>query len=690
MGARVINCSWRQAGGFSQWEQDVITAATQRGALIVAAAGNNHLQNLDESPYYLASYDHVLSVGATTDTSDEIAYFTNIGLSVSVFAPGMRIHVAKDNGSYGTDQGTSHSSPLVAGLAGLLFAAHPDWTPDQVAEQIRMTSDPIDIENPTYAGSLGHGRVNFQRALSEVHSGVVVVAGRFHTPSERTLFVAGDTVILSVKVKNLLPLAAENLSFNVTVDPVLAPLAPIDGPTRLDPGEQDSLTCAFRVGAHWFKQDVKVRLEWSANSSECDAHMFKTTLYIWTKDARNPVFTGVRGTWSANAFTPCVLFNPDSARYEMWFNACPGPTSDDTWRPYSIGRAVSSDGITWSMYPSPVLSPDPGTWDSFTTDAPQVLRENGQYKMWYSSYNNNLPSKPGYLGYATSPDGIHWTKYSGNPVFGPGTADWEAAGPYCCFVVSQQGGYKMWYDGYNLSLTMAKIGYAESSDGINWIRDTVNNPVLGVGGPGQWDGSFVNQPNVVSIGDSSYMWYVGSRSGFRGWTGLAVSKDGRTNWTRCPSNPVLMPTAGTWDAECTCVGAVLLVGDTLHMWYDGWRSPDTSYQYSIGHAWSKVNISSLSVPGGQQDVPNHFILSQNYPNPFNPSTNIKFELPKSSMVRLSVYDILGREVSVLVNERKTPGTYEVSFDGSGLASGVYLYRLTAGSFVQTRKMLVIK
>jgi len=94
--------------------------------------------------------------------------------------------------------------------------------------------------------------------------------------------------------------------------------------------------------------------------------------------------------------------------------------------------------------------------------------------------------------------------------------------------------------------------------------------------------------------------------------------------------------------------------------------------------------------GGDRNVPLRFALEQNYPNPFNPNTTIKYELPKSSMVRLSVYDILGREVSVLVSERKNAGSYEVKFDAPGLATGVYIYRLTAGSFVQTRRMLLLK
>jgi hypothetical protein len=88
-------------------------------------------------------------------------------------------------------------------------------------------------------------------------------------------------------------------------------------------------------------------------------------------------------------------------------------------------------------------------------------------------------------------------------------------------------------------------------------------------------------------------------------------------------------------------------------------------------------------------LPSRCALEQNYPNPFNPSTTIKYELPRSSMVELSVCDILGREVSVLVNERRDAGVHEVKFDAAGLSSGVYFYRLKAGEFVQTKKLLLV-
>ena len=83
-------------------------------------------------------------------------------------------------------------------------------------------------------------------------------------------------------------------------------------------------------------------------------------------------------------------------------------------------------------------------------------------------------------------------------------------------------------------------------------------------------------------------------------------------------------------------------------------------------------------------------LSQNYPNPFNPSTRIRFALPQESYTTLKVYSILGQEVATLINEEKSSGVYEVSFDGLNLSSGTYIYKLRAGDFVQTKKMLLLK
>jgi glucuronoarabinoxylan endo-1,4-beta-xylanase len=90
------------------------------------------------------------------------------------------------------------------------------------------------------------------------------------------------------------------------------------------------------------------------------------------------------------------------------------------------------------------------------------------------------------------------------------------------------------------------------------------------------------------------------------------------------------------------------------------------------------------------EMPGQYQLLQNYPNPFNPTTVLRYEVPVAGDVRLAVFDMLGREVAVLVNERKTPGSYSVIFDASGLSSGVYFCRLRGYDVVQSRRMMLVR
>lgn len=102
-----------------------------------------------------------------------------------------------------------------------------------------------------------------------------------------------------------------------------------------------------------------------------------------------------------------------------------------------------------------------------------------------------------------------------------------------------------------------------------------------------------------------------------------------------------------------------------------------------------ITFSPTSVDE-QVELPTDFILYQNYPNPFNPSTSLQYAIGSRQFVTLKVYDLLGREVATLVNEEKPSGNYEVSFDASSLASGMYLYRLQTSSFIETKKMILLR
>jgi photosystem II stability/assembly factor-like uncharacterized protein len=106
--------------------------------------------------------------------------------------------------------------------------------------------------------------------------------------------------------------------------------------------------------------------------------------------------------------------------------------------------------------------------------------------------------------------------------------------------------------------------------------------------------------------------------------------------------------------------------------------------------WRRLQTELTGVTAASEELPDKFSLSQNYPNPFNPNTVIKFRIKDSRNVILKVYDLKGSEVITLINEKMKQGEYEVSFNGTGLSSGIYFYTLSAGDFRETKKMILLK
>jgi len=131
-------------------------------------------------------------------------------------------------------------------------------------------------------------------------------------------------------------------------------------------------------------------------------------------------------------------------------------------------------------------------------------------------------------------------------------------------------------------------------------------------------------------------------------------------------------------------------GTTLDLW--GCRMPTVNSAYVCGYQGALLNVGispPVRITSGSEVVTN-FSLEQNYPNPFNPNTTIKFSIPKNEFVKISVFDISGREVKVLVNESLSPGAYETDFAAENLSSGTYFYKIEAGEFVSTKKMILVK
>jgi photosystem II stability/assembly factor-like uncharacterized protein len=207
-------------------------------------------------------------------------------------------------------------------------------------------------------------------------------------------------------------------------------------------------------------------------------------------------------------------------------------------------------------------------------------------------------------------------------------------------------------------------------------------------------------------------------TGKYGTGGFYKSTNNGLNWTQILSNPGGSNNVLTSLVYNTSIlvgiyalngGTVLLSKNDGASWQDvsTGTSGNPNWYYTDVRSFHNYNGTFLvgtygksiySVPFSQiigikqisSSVPDKFKLEQNYPNPFNPSTNIKYQIQKNSFVNLKVFDILGKEVTVLVDEKQSAGAYEVTFDAGSLNSGIYFYQLISGNFKETKKLLLVK
>ena len=403
---------------------------------------------------------------------------------------------------------------------------------------------------------------------------------------------------------------------------------------------------------------------------------------IWTKHASNPVMgVGTPGSWDDVAVYPNRVIAQDSV-HKMWYTGYDGTV----WR---IGYATSTDsGITWQKHPANPVLAKTQAWESNNVWLPYVIFADSRYRMWYASSNS--------MGYASSPDGIVWTKYSGNPVLNPDPSAWDAKKVGWASVLGPDasGRYKMWYEGWDASNDKVSVGYAMGSDTVTWTKYS-GNPLLSPGSSGSWDDRRVHCPRVIYNGQRYELWYPGTRNNVfvSGQTGYAVGTD-TISWTKRSANPVLpLGSASSWESQGVYVGDVLFDGTTYRMWYTGYDGTN----FRVGYATAPVDPPS-SVKDLLTEIPARYLLHQNYPNPFNPSTEIQFSLPHKSHVTLTIFDLLGREVTTLVSEELSAGSYSTRWDAKGIPSGVYLYRVRARQtdsgepreFVETKKLLLLR
>ena len=323
---------------------------------------------------------------------------------------------------------------------------------------------------------------------------------------------------------------------------------------------------------------------------------------------------------------------------------------ENIWNITSVGSnnyASSSDGI--------YISSNGTTWTSFALSNREVydLAINGNYM--YAGTDN-------YGVYYSTNNGVSWTQSFLN------NKDIWSIAVYTNYVIAGTNGNGIYYSNDNgyiwnqshlnnidverirFDVTTAYAGtedgiYKSTNFGVNWVQ-------FGLSGK-----------NINDIIFSGPYIYAGTDD-----DGVYVSTKQGLTWSQINDG---FPSGDIDINALAFTNNYFVAGSTGK---SAWRRPK-----------SQVGIKQIS-----ELVPLLFSLKQNYPNPFNPVTNIKFDILTSEFITLKIYDILGKEVATLVNEKLNVGSYEVDWDASGYISGVYFYRLRAGDYVDVKKMILIK
>jgi serine protease len=657
-GCKIINCSWGGTGG-SVIEQEVINYATLvKGALVVAACGNNGT-DADITKFFPSAYQYVLAV-ANTGSTDARNSTSNFGTQfVDVSAPGTGINATWQSNTYANLSGTSMASPMTAGLAALVRFKNPTFTPEQVAEQVRVTADNINAANPSLANKMGKGRINAFRALTDSVSPSIRMIN-FGLIDRDDFPDSNDTIRVRVRLKNYLrnasgvtltlqPVSTTNITLlnatanlgnvNALQERLDSSLSFIVSPSATQGSTVDFLLRITAAGGYEDYARFIVTLKPTFRTLALPGNLIQTTInnrgLIGFNDfPTNSQGVGFRYRGANLLFEGAVAFGYSAARYV------------DVARDAALSGSQNTD-FTSNL---PVTINQPGAQADLQVDAnftdanaPAAnrigLAIRGTLLMFGSAADT---------GYALFVFRARNTSASAISNLHAGMFfDWDI--PETGFT-NNLGGYdatrKLAYVFNPTTQTYAGSAVLEGTASFD-VEPTTANPTRA-----QKFGFISNGIGTIPTAPADVYVMVGG-------------------------GPFNVPVGGT------ALSAFVMTGG---------RSLAEIQQHTTAAIakWNTIRNAFLNVERVGNTLPTSFALAQNFPNPFNPSTVINYQLPISNEVKLEVFDVLGRKVSTLVDARQAAGAYKVNFNAAGLSSGTYFYRLQAGSFVETKKMLLVK
>lgn len=378
----------------------------------------------------------------------------------------------------------------------------------------------------------------------------------------------------------------------------------------------------------------------------------------WIKSSDNPI-SGMTASWTSHGF-PFVYLSEMNDTLRMWFTGSDGsPSGRDC-----IGYAQSVDGQQFNYHELPVFKPSivSGAFDTEGVFGASVLFDGTTYRMWYNAYNVQ-PYYAGNLrvGLATSTDGINWSRYSPDPVLELGPpGSWDDKWAYCNTVLYEDNVFKMWYTGFDGSVL--QIGYAESTDGINWTK-SVLNPVVAPQGSSSGGLDAVQNPRVIHTATGYEMWFNGKTSSPKYHVYYASSADGIT-WSYTPNTVLSTGNSGTFDDLWVWCPSVILKDNIYKMWYSGYN----------GNAWAIGYATDSTLLGIEENKPEPSQISL-FPNPAANVVNLSFSAESPVKYTVKVINMTGQVASQDNDLQAIAGSNSIQLALTSFPAGLYLIRL---------------
>ncbi len=709
-GAKVISCSWGSVGAESQAIRTIMDYVFSRGSLVVGSAGNDPIDN-DYYAHYPSSFRSVLNVGSV-EPNGAFSTWCTYGATVDVYSPGTNIFTTDHDGSYSSTQGTSFSCPLAAGVAALVFSVHPDWTPEMVAKQIRVTA-----YRPASSSAKRYGRIDAEAAVTKNATlsdipGLEIENVTMPYPNNVMFNALGQTSSFTVRLKNLLAPTSASASATLEFDQgFIYPqggaqtigVVPHNGTIDLTFSVKYADTSYYSEGTIPFR--IRIEDGELVDYLPVSGDIYVSNGWHFSDNNYRPIYNSICAvdkdvTWAISRIEQ--MGNAEDA----WVTTDGGQTWIDAHTSETQGWPSQNTGI----YCIHGVDDNTALFGLSTTTRGMIYKTSNRGGIWKGVLVSSITRFVNFIhmfdmdngmfqgdpyndkwGIATTTDGgTTWTKLATQIAAPADEMGWNNA--YSAL------GDTVWFGTNNFKI------YKSVDRGQTWVSyPTPGKNSIGI--------SFRDQ----NVGAIRYSRQSDTSTLAGDIDGLGITTDGGMTWTTLSTIDV--SSGGQMQMERHGQRLWVMTGGLCYVSTDlgaTWTMVATPPSFGVTCSDSYVDeensqtyvwaggayLFNYKTPflrtvgvGPQAGSIDGFAITSVYPNPANLSlrgVSVEFTLPEQGETEMQIFDYVGRHVGTAFSATLAPGNHSAFIDLGNLPAGNYFLRLHHGNAVQVKQVTLMR